>query len=310
MSIYDFSTGDQVWISPDRTYAGRTHMVREQLDRLTNYVDWIRTLHEREAVHFGQEELAGRMVDVFKADRPYQKVTVWTDPKTNLPVRVEKVLLPCTDKDIRVPNMRLSEKDFVPDGFPDKDNYSGQARTLSYSGPGVMVRKQTVVWNQFDWNVDLDPSLFSLEVPPGCKVTERTNIGDAPVADVEALVAALRLWAETSDGRFPANINMLADSQPNLVRKYRGTDSPPEAYAQALKMANTILKGMSFAQECKLEDNWHYDGRNVTLGQTDRALAWWKNKKTGTWQVIYGDLTVQQAPSDRAPTSQLAPHPT
>jgi hypothetical protein len=136
-------------------------------------------------------------------------------------------------------------------------------------------------------------------------VTE-DDCGDLP-PDEQALTEALRFWAEMSDGAFPADINMLMDSQPKLIKKFHKDGPAEQEYAAALKAANVVLHGLFFAQTLKSLDNWHYAGDGVMLGQADKMLCWWKNEDGHTWRVIYGDLSARDVPTELAPGDKQPP---
>jgi hypothetical protein len=302
------ASGDGLHLNPRTRSAQMTHGFQADRSRLMNVADWIKTLHEHNGVFSHQEVLDGRLVNIYKVDKPYEMTTVWADASTRLPVRVERVLRPCTDKDIRVPEMYLSTSDFIDEADQDETGGGGIGMSTTFWGAGVLLAPRTATYSDFTWNAEYDDSLFDLTPPTGYWV-ETCNVGDS-VADEESLVEALRFWALTSDGRFPENINMLADSKPKLVRQYRSAESPEEALEKAIPMMHTVLAGMAFAQDLKVEDNWNYAGKDVVLGEVDKPLCWWRLKDSEKYRVIYGDLTIRDVrPEDLPQPSIEAPAP-
>ncbi len=300
--IDDFPSGNRLSIRPSKKTAVLRHSVQVDLERLSHYLEWISRLHEREGVYAGQETLAGQTVDVYRINQFYKTTTVWADPATSLPVRVETRDLPCTDKDIRLPTLLLSCKDFVAD--PEADHTATDESTyFTIRGAGITEQEMTITLTDFDWNSHLDESLFQLTPPPGYKLEESYDTGQK-TDGAHALVESLRFWAQMQSGQFPENINMLADAKPLLIRRYRGTAPAKEAFRMAIPMGYTLVCGMGFAEGLKLVDNWHYHPQGVTLGQADRPVAWWLDKKTSRWQVIYGDLHMQDLPADRPPVAR------
>ncbi len=298
--IDDYAEGLQLQLNPERKRAYLSRMVHDERSRLMNYADWIGSLHNRKAVYSGQEELDGRIVDVYQADKPYEKWTVWVDPQRNLPVRVRKVKLPYTDRDIRPPTLRM----YAPEDFGYTEEDLGPAVHIGYGisagRSGLMGQKSTIIWTDLKWNVDVDPSQFQIEVPPDYIVVDEIDFGDW-VPSPEALVETLRFWAEMSDGRFPENVNALGDATPKIVAKYKGTASPKEVMQRAHETLGLVVNGMAFAQTLRIEDNWYYAGRTVRLGEGDKPLAWWFEEDTNTWRVIYGDLHMADLPADQPP---------
>jgi hypothetical protein len=305
-----YASGDRLHLNPRKRSARLNHSFQDDRPRLMNLADWIKTLHEHNGVFSRQEVLEGQLVNIYKVDKPYEMITVWADASTRLPVRVERVLRPCTDKNIRVPEMNLSTSDFGDEADKgEAGSGPGISASITFWDVGVLPATRTTIYSDFTWNAEYDDSLFDLTPPAGYSV-ETYNWGDA-VADEESLVEALRFWAQTSDGCFPEDINLLADSKPSLIGTYRSLGSPEEALEKATPMMHTVLAGMAFAQTLKVEDNWHYAGKDVVLGQADKPLCWWQLKDSELHRVIYGDLTIRdvrpedlpQSPAE-APTSQ------
>ena len=72
------------------------------------YLEWVTTLHETDGVFVGQQDHR-RAQDKCLPHQPTVRArsTVWADVQTDLPVRLERVLSPCLDKDIKVPDLSL-----------------------------------------------------------------------------------------------------------------------------------------------------------------------------------------------------------
>ncbi len=79
---------------------------------------------------------------------------------------------------------------------------------IETSMPTAMDQRMTVVFTDFVFNVELDDSLFSLKVPEGYDV--ETVKWDVSTPQEEDLIEMLRLWAESTDGRFPSALDMSA----------------------------------------------------------------------------------------------------
>ncbi len=106
--IFDRHAGKNLHLMPSLQKALITQRIGEpKKKRLFNYLDWVSKLHEDSGEFVGQKELNGKTVDVFVAEVPFEKTTVWVEPETNLPVRVEMVLTPNLDKNIVVPRLSL-----------------------------------------------------------------------------------------------------------------------------------------------------------------------------------------------------------
>jgi hypothetical protein len=128
-----------------------------------------------------------------------------------------------------------------------------------------------VVMSNFRYNVDLDPSLFSLEPPEGYSV--RTRERTKPFE--EDLLGALRTIAENSEGVFPAKLGMheevmkplmagleskmdgldegkLAAEVEKVLAKYGGKEKLKEKYGKDIPpeiRAEITKAGMPFMRE-------------------------------------------------------------
>jgi outer membrane lipoprotein-sorting protein len=296
IAIYNRNRSKQLRLSPK----SKTGMIVYKVGRhrgkgLVNHLDWLSNVHKESGQLTGQEEIDGKTRNVFVVEEDFRKTTIWVDPETDLPMRVERVWLPPDpSKDITVPVMSLDEKDFG--GKHD-------IRTISITGDGVQ-RKHTIVWNDFVWNPDLDDALFSLDPPEDYSIEEFLH--DISDTDEDGLINALAFWTEMSGGLFPFNINELGDPnkvKPMLIEKFDRDGDPKEEFDQAMKQMNALLQGLWFAQKCKVQSNWHYTGRNVRLGESDKRICWWKSEDSDTFRVIYGDLSLadfNEAPERRA----------
>jgi hypothetical protein len=288
--IFDLNAGKTLHLIPDINKAILTHRVgRSRGKRLFNYLNWVSSLHEDNGVFTGQQELDGKMTDVFVVEMPFEKTTVWVDPETDLPVRVEMVSWPNPNTDIIVPQMSLSIRDFGGEANEARSIIIGSGR----GSPEGIQKEMTRILSDFSWNIELDESLFSLEPPEGYTLEERQF--DVSETGENGLVQALAFWTEMSDGMFPAKINDLGDPnmvRPMLIEKFDKDGDPGEELDQAMKQAHIILKGLFFAQQCKAQGSWNYAGEGVIPGDADTPICWWKLENLEDYRIVYADLSI------------------
>jgi hypothetical protein len=300
VSVRDFVAGKEITIFPQSKTASRVSRVYYEKERLTKYIDWIESLHKSAARFVGQKDLNGKLTNVFTFDRLFEHYTIWTDPVTNLPFQVERIELPSPDKDVKPSQISLFLSDFC-DKAGGRPIGPDPVRNIVSWRPGTRTRKVTTTMTGFSWDVPLDESLFGVTVPDGYKVVDEVDWG-APPEDRQALIESLRFWAEASDGDFPADINMLLDARPKLIRKFHENGPAELEYAAALKMAQVVVNGACFAQTQEAQGNWYYAGGDVRLGQADKPLCWWLNDDGATYCVIYGDLSSRDVTACRIPS--------
>ena len=233
------------------------------------------------AESLGKKEIDGRVAVGFRTHNNMLDMTLWADPQTARPVRVELEML-------------------------DGNSHS--------------------VMSNFRYDMELDPSLFSLEPPAGYTVQNM-----AAAMPVEAdLVNVLRFVAEHNNGAFPAAIGMnnkafmramqaAAQSEAekflkepetgkllNKLKAQYGKDRDGfmKAWMKAQmpfnqkitqKLMQMQQQGTLFYGMLKPENDSHYVGGGVKLGTPDRPIFWYKPTGADKYRVIYADLSVKEA---------------
>ena len=206
----------------------------------------------------GVQVIDGRRAEGFRVQSGATEVTIWADPKTSLPIRVESVL----------------------------------------SGPSEV----RMVMTDFEVGVDLDESLFSLDVPPGYTVRE-TQL-KVPKKPIVGLAKTLGVAAEHNDGLFPPSlrgehgIDGLSTRIAAALEKKYGKDSPERL--DALIEIGKKMGGFAVLTLLAPEHDWHYAGKDVKLNTPNRPIFWWKpTLMSDDYEVIYADLSVKDvAPED------------
>ncbi len=163
-----------------------------------------------------------------------------------------------------------------------------------------------VAFSDFEFDVEMDESLFSMEIPEG--YTLRETQFDLAHPTEEDLIEGLRLWANLYDGVFPPKLDMgqWQQSPDKIEGKMVAMKLSEEEMVQyALK----VVRGILFTQG--LKGQWVYNGYGVKLGDAETAVFWYQPEGAATYRVIYGDLTVEEvAPEDlpepAAPTNEQA----
>jgi hypothetical protein len=225
------------------------------LEKLRNIISEVQTNPEFVVGELGEQKLDGRPALGFRAKSPGAELTIWADPQTGQPIRIEH----------RENNLFIVCKDF-----------------------------------QFD--VQMDASLFSMQVPEGY-TTKEVQL-DLLGSTEEDFIESLRMLAETVfDGQFPPGIDIAAIQRlaPVIGRQIDNLKvSDTEKVASGMKFA----RGVTFIRFLKCEGKWYYAGNGVKLGDKDTAIFWYRPKGSSVYRVIYGDLTVKEVSSDDLPKPQ------
>lgn len=317
ISIKDHNTGSSIFLRPKTQSVQIQYMINREASEFThNRYAWLKTLHRREAEFVGEEILDGSICNVYESRYPYSLTTLWVDPETNLPVKVVCEALVNTNMDFTIPEIILSVRDFGAEietftGADGKRHARGGLTTKITAGSGSRTRgfglqePMTITYHDFNWNVDLDESLFSMTYPQDYKVHERTIDVSERIEGEDALVYALDFWTTMSNNQFPVSIDDIGDPnviKPMILKIFDKDGNPEDEWKAACDETRKIFKGLSFVLQRKVEDAWGgYSGRGVTLGQADKIICWWFDDETESYKAIFGDLRIQEVTEAQLP---------
>lgn len=286
--LFDYTRGITLSMDPAAKSAHLSRQVGRSTGKgLVNYVNWIATLQNGPSGKFvGREEIEGGEANVFVVDRgEFSTIRIWTDERTNLPLRIVWTNRHNPKLDVTVPTMTLSESDFGGD--------KGISNTITLLSSNGLQWNYEQVYEDFKWNEKLDPALFSLTPPKEYSVREsQLDVSDKGEKD---LVDALSAWAGMSENVFPSaikDLNVEDKVRPMLIKRYDKNGDPSKEYEEAMRAAHLLLKGLSFSQGMKADGVWYYAGAGVKLGDKKAPVCWWKPEGSQKYRILYGDLRV------------------
>lgn len=298
--VFDFRNGFELQLNTQCKTAYRTVRTPQPHMKLFNSLDFLASRHEKGNVRFvDYEVIDGIEAEVYEDIHPLQhsRTTIWIDPETKLPMRVVTEDTPPMDaKYLPIKNISMNSNDF---GYNKNRSISGR---LSGSCT-PLYRKQIMA--DFKWNIDLDPSMFSTEIPPGYEQHEQELPFEPSEAD---LIETLRFWAEVSNEMFPVDVNDLMDPntiEPMIVETFKKGIDPKQEFEDAADFMNTVRWAASFAERKIIKGNWYASAEPVYLSEADKPLYWWKLEDSEMYRVIYGDLTVEDVAPENLPESFL-----
>jgi hypothetical protein len=168
----------------------------------------------------------------------------------------------------------------------------------------------------FQVDVELDESLFSLEVPSDYTFQQTTQL-DLAANPINYLAELLQLAAEVNDGEFPSELRgdngldgilkrsaiAVGQKMAERIAAREGKNSPDVYQKVATELAMKMGGAFGFLGALSAENNdWHYAGKDVKLNTPDRAIFWFKRQKESrTYYVLYADLSVKEVPAEKAP---------
>ncbi len=222
------------------------------MERLRNVIDGLQAHPEFKVEELGEQEIDGQKLIGFRAMHPKAEITIWADPETALPVRIEST--------------------------------GGQMKLIT---------------KNLKFDVPMDESLFSMEVPPEYKEQE-TEL-DLHGSTEEDFIEGLRIMAEVfGDGNFPESVALedYLKQAPAIIKKCEELGLSEEEQTElGLKLQNYLL----FIRFFKGKGEWHYAGKGVKLGDADTAIFWYRPEGSETYRVIYGDLRVEDVAPENLP---------
>jgi len=212
------------------------------------------------------EVIDGRSVLVYriKPEEGMYFMKVWVDPETKLPLQIEISM--------------------------------GQM----LGGTGSM----EILVHDFEFNVPLEESLFSMEIPAGYQVVPLQIEASEP--SERDLIEALRLCADLTNGYFPDTLDIkglktiFRHLEREKVINLQGNERPiPKHIQKFLEISVTIGRGITFAHMLPAECDWHYAGKGVTTAEADTPIFWYRPIGSEQYRVIYADLEVEDClPTD------------
>jgi hypothetical protein len=147
--------------------------------------------------------------------------------------------------------------------------------------------EMSMVIDDFQWNVELDPELFVPDIPTDYTSSEM-NI---PEANEDSAINALRLFAEHTDGRYPSSLallTLLKETSEVLVKKY-GIESMTNVDDYKNKLQDILPAGAFYGQLAGAGKEAVYYGDRVTADNPELVLLRWKISD-GYYRVIFGNL--------------------
>ena len=159
-------------------------------------------------------------------------------------------------------------------------------------------RQVQFVCTDFQFDIEMDESLFSMEIPEGYSELPSAELPIESSTE-QNLIEALRIYAEIIlDGVFPNEFigpEYLDDVKRNLKKFAKMSEK------QRLDLALKLQSGYIFIQLLKAENDWNYVGKGVKLGDSESPVCWYRAENSETYRVIYGDLTVEDVAAEDLP---------
>ena len=218
----------------------------------------------------GQRQVDGRDAVGFRLRVENIEMTVWADPVTALPVRVESTRGIMDPKyhhvmtDFRF-NVNLDESLF---SVEPPEGYLVQEVNMDASAPG----ERDLIEMLRTYCAEQENGLF----PPTLAMTE---IMQGVTHGIQKEI----------DDRFG---DWRADA------KLREEVLQSEEYEQFMALSMKLGRGLGFLQEMPRDVDWRYAGKNIKLGTPARPIFWYRSTDSENYRVIYADLSVKEVTAE------------
>ena len=284
VTVYDYQRGRHLVFRPEEksatisTFADmpKEWRAKDQFAEMRSLLLDARDKPEVRCEPLGEKEIDGHKVVGYRVTRNRglddgMVMTLWGDPKTGLPVRVERSIRSSGKVDT------LTMSDFVFDVALDESLFS----TEPPAGYTTM---------HLRWNF---PPAGEKELVETLRLYSTQGGGIFP--DVLDLPAAQRFaFAFQSHSK---------THKPTIGERQKRMQDAMDAHTR-------LTCGLRFVSELPPDADVHYAGKGVSLGAADTPIFWYRPKDAKAYRVIYADLSVRTADTPpNVPNAQPARGP-
>ena len=190
--------------------------------------------------------------------------------------------------------------DVVAQLWIDTDTLLPVRYEIQLPNPAEAGSTLTVTHDQFEWDLQLDPALFEVDIPEDYT---RIDLAVPPISE-QTLLDGLATFAALSGNAYPAALTFaeMMASLGELSAAYaqeHGFDKGDVQDAQTQELMQKAIEvgaAMQFYQQLQQQGrDPQYFGDEVKPGEAEQVLMSWK-LDDGQQRVIYGDLSVETVP--------------
>ena len=165
----------------------------------------------------------------------------------------------------------------------------------------------SAVMSDFNFDVELDDSLFDVTPPEGYEIqTVKMDMGNVTEDD---LLAGLRFIVEFNDNIFDAQpfsmkmVKKIAQAQAAQIveeaTKQESGLTEEQQMQKGLAMTQKYARMAIFMQ--MVQETWHWQGGGVKFDDSETPICWYKLKDATDYRVVYGDLSVKDTAKQDLP---------
>ena len=157
-----------------------------------------------------------------------------------------------------------------------------------------------LILSDFQFDVPLDESLFSLQPPAGYTPVQVST--DASSVTEQDFVEFLRMWSSwTVDASFPPTVSGVEIAKVAMQMAQEGKFGGQHANVYSAEQQPQIMyRGLVFISRLPA-GTWRYAGQNVHFGNAAVPIFWYQPAGSATWRVIYADLHAANVTAESLP---------
>lgn len=161
---------------------------------------------------------------------------------------------------------------------------------------------QTSIIKDFEFNIPVDVSQVSMEVPNGYTL-KKTNLDLSKEPTEEDFIAGLKVWVEIMrDGQFPEALTSKAYINDISLMEQKVGELGLSA-EESEKLGIDYMSSMMFINLFPVleHSDLHYAGQDAAYGDKDTPILWYRPKDSDNYRVIYADLSAKEVTPDQLP---------
>ncbi len=253
------------------------------------------------AERLGKKEIDGRTAVGFHTRSNEASVTLWADPETARPVRVEVSGEMFADVHLVMDHFRYDVA-LDPSLFSLEPpaGYSTLATNMTMPVEEDLLRSLHTV-------AEHSKGRFPAKLGMNMEVIVAVNAGaslEMHKLEGEKIEAELNKVAAKYGGKEKLRAKYGKELPPAISAELAkaATPPPPASMAEYMKASVPLIEkemqGITFYTMLKSENDPHYIGGGVKLGTADRPILWYKPTGADKYHVIYADLSVKDMTPD------------
>jgi len=160
-----------------------------------------------------------------------------------------------------------------------------------------MIGQTNVVFSDFNFDVIVDESVFSLDIPENYTELESVKM-DLKNLTEQDLIEGLRTWVSLMENRFPEKLDLAIIREHSKVIEQTLNEKGMSDVEKSLIVIK-IMRALMFIDQLTVK--WYYFGDNVKLGDANTAIFWYQPEMSKTYRVLYGDLHIADVYPEHLP---------